>query len=303
MDIITSTRDGGSVVLSKKELESLMYSYTETDKEYKEPRSKVSTPDLKAVIKVIKGGKMSKSVMKVSKPFNRDELEVEFKRVTLNIGSDASKWKSVEACVEFVPKLDEMLKSLNSEAEMEKGVDAAAAQLASCAYQAQNTFERCNELKHIWPHLSCDQKIKESHAYYDRVFRSKRHCNYIVEEIYVKKGRSRFGRCADRCDDHPFNARTVMRIIMEDWPEFMNNFEDYKHEFYKLTETLGTTKKQNQNVKVKSDKKGGIIVPQLIQDRYADFVFVHADTGDVIKGFPLDIPEWYHHGELKRLMK
>ena len=133
-------------------------------------------------------------------------------------------------------------------------------------YQAYNTFLKCHELKHIWQYLSRDQKIKESHAFYDRVFRSKRHCNYVVEEIYnAKSNNSRLG---NPTHDHPFNARSVMRIIMEDWPGFMDNFEDYEKQFYKLSETIGITKKQNQDVKVKPDKKGGIIIPKLIKDRY-----------------------------------
>lgn len=168
-------------------------------------------------------------------------------------------------------------------------------------YQALITFIQCHKLRNIWLYLSPDQKIKESHAYYDRVFRSPRRCNYVVEEIYnAKSNNSRLG---NPTHDHPFNARSVMRIIMEDWPEFMDNFEDYKKQFYKLLETLGTTKKQNQDVKVKPDKKGGIIIPQLIKDRYAEFVFVNVDTHAKVIGFPLEIPEWYYKGELKRLMK
>jgi hypothetical protein len=93
-------------------------------------QSKVSAHNLKGVIRSIKGGKLSKPVTngagkKVSKPMNRAELEVEFRRVSVIVEGDTSQWKDMAVCLDWGPKMNEMLKSLKSEGEMEKSTDAA----------------------------------------------------------------------------------------------------------------------------------------------------------------------------------
>jgi hypothetical protein len=165
-------------------------------------------------------------------------------------------------------------------------------------YQAYLAYQRQNELKNIWKYMPRDQKVKESHAFYDKIFRCKtiNKCNFEVKEIHDKI-------IHESCKDHPFNARTVMRIIMEDWPDFMNNFEDYKIEFRRFIEVIKITKQQNQDVKVKSDKKGGILMYQTTQERYHNMIFINRQTKETILGFPLEIPEWYNRGESKRLIK
>ena len=123
---------------------------------------------------------------------------------------------------------------------------------------------------------------------------------YVSKEIWDLPKRPR-GGVAKNTEDHVFNARTAMRILMDDWLAFMYNFDEFKWEFKRLLHTVGLTDKQNQDVKVKGNGQGEIKMKETTKDRYSYIIFVDVNTGKKYDGFPLEIPDWYHKGELKRL--
>ena len=172
-------------------------------------------------------------------------------------------------------------------------------------YQAYNAFKKHHELRYIWKRLSKQKKVNESHNFYDKVWHSPSIREFVSKEINEKRG-PQGGLPSNKylTWDHPFSARIVMRIFMDDWPPFMNNFDEYKIEFKKLTQQLGISNKQNQNVKVQPTGDGEIKTYKTINDRYSDISFVeNIKNGEKkeIKGFPLEVPEWYKIGEEKRL--
>jgi len=88
---------------------------------------------------------------------------------------------------------------------------------------------------------------------------------------------------------------------MDSWPSFMNNFDDFKIEFKKLLQTVGVTKKQNQDVKVRPNGEGEIIMNNTTKGRYSQITFVNVGTQEYCNDFPLEIPVWFNEGEIKRL--
>ena len=176
-------------------------------------------------------------------------------------------------------------------------------ELSHWEYQAKRAFDLLNDNRYRWNYLTPKQKISESHNLYDRVFRSTTiKTGYVSKEIWNLPKKPR-GGVAKNTEDHVFNARTAMRILMYDWPPFMNNFDEFKHEFKRLLLTVGLTKKQNQDVKVKGNGHGEIKMDKTTKDRYSNITFVNINTDEVCDNFPLEIPDWYHQGELKRLNK
>ena len=172
-------------------------------------------------------------------------------------------------------------------------------------YQARRAYELLDDNHYKWMTLTRGQKVSESHALYDRVFKTppaKFFTGYVSKEIWdLPKKPS--GRVADHTKDHVFNARTAIRIIMDDWSQlpFMYDFEKFKWEFKKLLQTVGLTSKQNQDVKVKGNGQGEIKMDKTTSDRYSNITFVNIKTGEICNTFPLEIPDWYHKGELKRI--
>tara|TARA_B110000208_G_C11640550_1_gene384264 strand:- start:199 stop:885 length:687 start_codon:yes stop_codon:yes gene_type:complete len=168
-------------------------------------------------------------------------------------------------------------------------------------YQAKRALDLLNDNRYRWNYLTPKQKISESHNLYDRVFRSTTiKTGYVSKEIWDLPKKPR-GGVSKNTEDHVFNARTAMRILMDDCPPFMNNFDEFKHEFKRLLLTVGLTKKQNQDVKVKGNGHGEIKMDKTTKDRYSNITFVNINTYEVCDNFPLEIPDWYHQGELKRL--
>lgn len=168
-------------------------------------------------------------------------------------------------------------------------------------YQARRAYELLQDNHYKWMMLTPKQKVAESHNLYDRVFRNTTiKSGYVSKEIWDLPKRPR-GGVAKNTEDHVFNARTAMRILMDDWPPFMYNFEEFKWEFKRLLQTVGLTEKQNQDVKVKGNGQGEIKMEKTTKDRYSNIIFVDVNTGKKYDGFPLEIPDWYHKGELKRL--
>jgi len=168
-------------------------------------------------------------------------------------------------------------------------------------YQARKAHELLKDNQYKWKRLTPKQKIAESHNLYDRVFRNTTiKTGYVSKEIWdLPKGPR--GGLAKNTEDHVFNARTAMRILMDDWPPFMYNFDEFKWEFKRLLQTVGLTEKQNQDVKVKGNGQGEIKMDKTTADRYSNFTFVNIKTGEICNTFPLEIPDWYHKGELKRI--
>ena len=149
--------------------------------------------------------------------------------------------------------------------------------------------------------LTPKQKVSESHNLYDRVFRNNTiKSGYVSKEIWDLPKKPR-GGVAKNTEDHVFNARTAMRILMDDWPEFMYNFEEFKWEFKRLLQTVGLTEKQNQDVKVKGNGQGEIKMKKTTKDRYSEIKFVNIVTREICDDFPLEIPQWFNDGEIKRL--
>jgi hypothetical protein len=167
-------------------------------------------------------------------------------------------------------------------------------------HQSIKSFERLHEFKNIWAHLSKDRKIKESHYFYDCIFRcaksSKSKTEWINTELFDDNG-----DCKDFTADHPFTARIVMRIIMTDWSPFMNNLDEYTEIIDYITQTVGISKKENQDVKVHADNNGDIKVDKLTKEKYSRFKFKNRNTGEIKEGLPFEIPLWFEEGEIKRL--
>ena len=164
-------------------------------------------------------------------------------------------------------------------------------------HQAKKSFERLHELKDIWYYLTPDQKVKESHFKYDCIFRCKTSTKWISIVLFDEDGKIK-----EYTADHPFSARITMRIIMDDWPSFMEDFDEYSVMFHHFTNTIGISKKENQDVKVRSADNGEIKIEKITKDKYADFTFKNRDTGEIKTGLPFEIPEWFEKGEKKRLI-
>lgn len=163
-------------------------------------------------------------------------------------------------------------------------------------FQCNKCFERLKVIKPIWSYLSRDSKVKESHYFYDCIYRCKGSSPSNTEWISTKIEDEKY------TSDHPFTARLVMRIIMTDWPPFMNNFNDFAEVIQFLTQTIGISAKENQDVKVIPDNFGEIRVNELISVKYNKFTFKNKNTGEVRYGLPFDVPEWFNNGERKRLI-
>lgn len=162
-------------------------------------------------------------------------------------------------------------------------------------FQSNKCFQRLQDIKPIWKNLSRDSKVKESHYFYDCIFRCKGSSSSKTEWISTKIDDEKY------TSDHPFTARLVMRIIMDDWPSFMDNFHDFSNEINFLTQTIGISKKENQDVKVQMNGDGEIKLEKTTLEKYSSFEFKHKITGEIKKGLPFIIPEWFQSGEKKRL--
>ena len=165
-------------------------------------------------------------------------------------------------------------------------------------HQAYKSYKRLHELKNIWSHLNRDQVVKESHYLYDCVYRCRYNSLWINNDLFIENGK--YGKYTD---DHPFSARMVMRIIMTDWPDFMNNLDEYTNVLHFITNTIGITAKENQDVKVLPDnKKGELKINVLTKDKYSHFKFRNKETNEIKIGLPFKIPDWFSEGEKKRLI-
>ena len=164
-------------------------------------------------------------------------------------------------------------------------------------HQAYKSFNRLHELKNIWQHLNKDQVIKESHYLYDCVYRCRYNSLWINNDLFIENG-----KFIKYTDDHPFSARMVMRIIMTDWPTFMNDFDEYTNVLHFITNTIGITAKENQDVKVLPDNNGELYINTLTIDKYSNFIFRNKETNEIKKGLPFNIPDWFTEGEKKRLI-
>ena len=163
-------------------------------------------------------------------------------------------------------------------------------------FQCNKCYQRLKVIKPIWKYLPRDSKVKESHYFYDCIFRCKgsapSNTEWISTEIETMKYTS----------DHPFTARLSMRIIMTDWPPFMETFEDFAGVINFLTQTIGISPKENQDVKVIPDNFGEIRVNELTSVKYNNFIFKNKYTGEIRNGLPFDVPGWFNNGERKRLI-
>jgi len=168
-------------------------------------------------------------------------------------------------------------------------------------FQARKSFKRLHSIRRIWMYFTPDQKVKESHYMYDCIFRcrksSKSNTEWISKDLIDENG-----KIGDFTADHPLTARIVMRIIMKDWPPFMNNLDEYIELIDFLSQTVGISKKDNQNVKVTSGDNGEIKITTLTKDKYSKFIFKNKNTGEEINGLPFEIPDWFEKGELERLI-
>ena len=164
-------------------------------------------------------------------------------------------------------------------------------------HQALKSYNRLHELRNIWRHLNRDQIVKESHYLYDCVYRCKYNSLWINDNLFLENDKYK-----KYTDDHPFSARMVMRIIMTDWPPFMDNIDEYTNVLHFITNTIGITAKENQDVKVLPDNKGELYINILTKDKYSNFIFRNKETNEIKIGLPFDIPDWFAEGEKKRLL-
>ena len=165
-------------------------------------------------------------------------------------------------------------------------------------HQAFKSYRRLHVLKNIWNFLNRDQKIKECHYFYDCIYRCKYNSDWINNDLYDITT----NKFKNFTDDHPFSARMVMRIIMTDWPDFMNDLKEYTEVLHYITNTIGITAKENQDVKVLPDNNGELKIHLLTKDKYSNFTFRNKNNGDIKNGLPFNIPEWFENGEKKRLI-
>ena len=163
-------------------------------------------------------------------------------------------------------------------------------------HQAYKSYKRLHELKKIWKYLNRNQIVKESHYLYDCVYRCKYDSVWINDSLFVD------GKYKKYTDDHPFSARMVMRIIMTDWPDFMNSLKEYTEVLHFVTNTIGITAKENQDVKVLPDSKGELYINVLTKDKYSHFKLRNKETNEIKIGLPFEIPRWFAEGEKKRLI-
>ena len=163
-------------------------------------------------------------------------------------------------------------------------------------FSARMAFNQMNEYRHVYSQLSRDKKVKLAHHFYDFVFR----CNDIP--IEWESENALYKKAADRTPDHPFSARVAHRAIMNENQHFLDDFDLFKQEFYKLLQRINMTPKENSGVKIKPDHNGDVIVPQYITERYNRVrFFKNKKTHEVSNEFPLDIPEWYGAYELSKI--
>jgi hypothetical protein len=161
-------------------------------------------------------------------------------------------------------------------------------------FSARMAFDQMNEYRQVYTELSFDKKVKLAHQFYDFVFR----CNDRPIEWESENCLGADKKTAD----HPFSARLAHRAIMNENQHFLDDFDLFKLEFYKLLQKINMTSKENSGVKIKPDHYGDVIVPQYITERYNRVrFFKNKKTREVSNEFPLDIPEWYGKYELSRI--
>ena len=168
-------------------------------------------------------------------------------------------------------------------------------------FQARKSYKRLHEIRPLWKYFISDHMVKESHYMYDCIFRCKRSSKSNTEWISIDLIDEN-GHYGEFTSDHPFTARVVMRIIMKDWPPFMDNFSEYVELINFLSQTVGISKKDNQDVKVISGDNGEIKIPALTKDKYSKFKFKNIKTSEEKNGLPFEIPSWFEKGELERLI-
>ena len=163
-------------------------------------------------------------------------------------------------------------------------------------FSARMAFDQMNEYRHVYSQLSPNKKVKLAHQFYDFVFR----CGDIPIEWESENALDK--KAADKTADHPFSARVAHRAIMNENQHFLDDFDLFKQEFYKLLQKINMTAKENSGVKIKSDHDGDVIVPQYITERYSRVrFFKNKKTKDVSYEFPLDIPDWYSKYEWSKI--
>lgn len=171
-------------------------------------------------------------------------------------------------------------------------------ELSGVEYKAWQAFNHLNNIRPIYKELSGAKLVFESSVFYNSVFKvtegdlsgiSKK-ARYV--ELRVWRGE------VDGIDDHPFTTRVAFRGLFDN-PNILDDFDKFLDAFIWLCSSiLKISSKDNQRVKVKSDRKGNIIVPKIITERYqyedgTPMVFIDTKTGDTIRKFPIPIKPWY----------
>ena len=176
-------------------------------------------------------------------------------------------------------------------------------------YEAWGAFIFCNRHGKFFHLLTPQKIIKKAHHFYDFIFR------LTVEDGIVKKARYiekdvHLGY-EDPCTDHIISSRASYRGMMYDHQYLLDDFNTFKDVFKWFGESiLSVSESTNQRVKVQKNpkKRGDIMVPKLIHDRYVNedgsqMTFFDTETKNYVHGFPLRIMPWYLEFEKTRLPK
>lgn len=174
-------------------------------------------------------------------------------------------------------------------------------------YEAWGAFVFCNRHRKFFHLLSPQKVIKKAHHFYDFIFRLTVEDGIVKTPRYVEKC-VHMGE-AGPVVDHVISSRSSYRGMMYDHQYLLDDFETFKDNFKWFGEAILTVSESTNNrVKIQKDpnKRGDIIVPKLIHDRYINedgspITWFDSLTKNYVHEFPLPVMPWYLEFEKTRL--
>ena len=169
-------------------------------------------------------------------------------------------------------------------------------------YRAWMAFYQFNIIKEGYDQSSAKKKVIIQEFFYNCVYKCDETDSHYVTSDVVDLPRLPRGGYGKHTKDHPYTARVAGRAILEDNQWLLDNWEIFAEEFFKLTTVVGVTGDQNQDVKVVPDDFGGIIVKEVLQERYKNILWQYNYNDKIysVSKFPLKAEPWYINYEIKK---
>jgi hypothetical protein len=173
-------------------------------------------------------------------------------------------------------------------------------------HRAWHAFCHFNMIRDQFKNFDSSTKVATMEFFYNCVFKCKEIDSYFVTTGVTDLARKPRGGYGEHTKDHPYTSRVAGHAILEDNQWMLDDWSIFQSEFFKLPLVVGVSPEQNQDVKVSPDGYGGIIVKNILENRYANkngqsYIWEYNDgkKSYPVTKFPLKRIDWYHSYEEK----